>query len=92
MRVSGWFRDAVGGKRDHLGVHNSGNVVVVRDQSEKTDKDEEPEKEWILVRKKKFKDIYILYYYCLCQMLVGRWSAEDHYYLFTGGRHQRCRA
>ncbi len=69
MRVSGWFRDAVGGKRDHLGVHNSGNVVVVRDQSE-TVKDEQAEKEWILVRKKKFENIYILYYYCLCQMLV----------------------
>ena len=32
--ISGWFCDTVGGKRDHLGVHNSGNVVVKRSEAE----------------------------------------------------------
>ena len=27
-RVTDWWSDTVAGKRDHLGVHNSGNIVV----------------------------------------------------------------
>ncbi len=33
-RVSGWIADAVNGKRDHLGIHNSGNIVTVEDKNE----------------------------------------------------------
>lgn len=33
-RVFGWWNDVVRGKRDHLGIHNSGNVVVKRSEEE----------------------------------------------------------
>jgi uncharacterized protein with ParB-like and HNH nuclease domain len=35
--VSGWWADVVGGKRDHLGVHNSGNVVLIKSDVERGD-------------------------------------------------------
>ena len=41
--MSTWLKDAVGGTRDHLGVHNSGNVVVVRS------KGAEVELDWTLI-------------------------------------------
>ncbi len=46
--MGGWFRDCVGGTRDHLGVHNSGNVVVKRSEAE-AEADDEGKAAWIVI-------------------------------------------